>query len=136
MKREYEDAGIAARWLGAEKAAHAYEFACQYVSPSRYGLREDRVLGFERHQIQSDSVATAWINARFPVTGTVQVVYGRDEVCVIEAEALRQSWLDVFVPGRDDAIVLHNVAEAVLFICHERELEFGYRRPLSGASAD
>lgn len=129
--RQYEDAGIPARWLDAEKAAHAYEFACEYVRPDRYGLREDRVAGFESLQIQSDSAASAWVAARFPAAGTVQIVYGPGEVCVIEAEVLRKSWLSLFVPGRDDAIVLHNLTEAALFICHESELEFGYRRPLS-----
>jgi hypothetical protein len=59
--------------------------------------------------------------------GTVQVVYGPDAVFVVDAEALRKNWLNIFVPGRGDAVVLHNLSEAVLFICHERELEFGYR---------
>jgi hypothetical protein len=127
LMREFEAAGIGARWLDAEKAAHAYEYASQYVSPVRYGLRETSVRDIESHAVSSEAVAKAWVNERMPAAGTVQIVYGRDEVCVIDAEALRKNWLNIFVPGRDDAVVLHNISEAVLFICHEGELEFGHR---------
>lgn len=44
---------------------------------------------------------------------------------------LRHAPANLFVPGRDDAIVLHNLTGAALFICHESALEFGYRLPLS-----
>ncbi len=118
---------MGARWLEAEKAAHAYEYASRYVSPVRYGLSEVSVRDIESHMVSSEAVAMSWVNDRLPATGTVQIVYGRDEVCIVDAEALRKNWLNIFVPGRDDAVVLHNLSEAILFICHERKLEFGYR---------
>lgn len=127
LRREFEEAGVGARWLETEKAAHAYEYASQYVSPVRYGLSEETVRDVESHVVSSQAVAKSWVDDRLPAIGTVQVVYGRDEVCVVDAQALRENWLNIFVPGRDDAIVLHNASDAVLFVCHEGELEFGYR---------
>ena len=131
LRREFEEAGVGARWLEAEKAAHAYEYASQYVSPVRYGLREGSVRDIESHTVASEAVAKSWVNERLPATGTVQIVYGRDEVCVVDAQALRENWLNIFVPGRDDAIVLHNLSDALLFVCHESKLEFGYRTATS-----
>jgi hypothetical protein len=44
-------------------------------------------------------------------------------------------WQDIFVPARDDAIVLHNLGAGVLFYCHEEELEYGHRKAQSLAAA-
>jgi len=124
---EYRELGLAARWLDEEHARHAYEFALHYSHKTRYGLNPATVSDIERHVIESDSVAQAWLDARWPYTGTVQIVYGGDDVCVIDAKDFLAQWKNIFTPSRDDAIALHNLSNAVLFYCHEDELEVGCR---------
>lgn len=124
---EYRALGLATRWLDEAHARHAYEFALCYSSDARYGLNPSTVSCIERHIIESDSVATAWIKARWPDTGTVQILYGSEEVCLIDANDFLAQWKNIFVPSRDDAFVLHNLSNAVLFYNHEEELEVGFR---------
>ncbi|MBC3881592.1 hypothetical protein H8K35_08165 [Undibacterium sp. LX40W] len=116
-----------ARWLDAERAKHAYDFALQFGHKNRYGLNESTVSEIERHLIESQSVAKAWLKSRMLESGTVQIIYGDEEVCVIEAKDFIEKWNDIFMAARDDAIVLHNLNRTVLFYCHEEEFEIGQR---------
>ena len=124
---EYNQLSIPARWLDNEKAAHAYAFASQFDNRNRYGLNEATVSNIESLSIGSYSVADAWLRARMPATGTVQVVYGRREVCVVDTTDFLAHWYNIFMPCRDDAIVVHNLESIVLFYCHEQVLEIGRR---------
>ena len=94
---------------------------------TRYGLNQENVTSFERLEIASDSIADAWISARFNKEGTVQIVYGEEEVSVLSAADFVSHWRSIFVPCRDDAIILHNFNKSILFYCHEDELEHGMR---------
>lgn len=125
---EYIESNVQARWLDAEHAKNAYDFALRFSDRSRYGLCGVTVDDIEHLDIASYSVAEAWLKDRLPVEGTVQIVYGDDEVCVVSAEEFVANWKDIFVPARDDAVILHNLSDAILFYCHEEELEFGYRK--------
>ena len=125
---EYEALGLKARWLTEERAKNAYAHALQFSSNKRYGLNEQTTDNVERHIIESRSIADAWLRARMRAEGTLQVVYGPDNVCVLDAAAFLSCWQDVFVPSRDDAIILHNIEKTVFFYCHEEELEAGTRR--------
>lgn len=125
---EYLENELSARWLDPEHAKNAYSYALQFSSKDRYGLSEATVGAIEHVNIESYSVADAWLKDRLPAEGTVQVVYGDDEVCVVAARDFLAKWQSIFVPARDDAIVLHNLGKSVLFYCHEEELEFGHRK--------
>lgn len=125
---EYEVLGLDARWLTEERAKTAYAHALQFTSTKRYGLNEQTIDNIEQHIIESQPVADAWLKARLRAEGTLQVVYGPDDVCVIGAAAFLNCWLEVFVPSRDDAIILHNIDKAAFFYCHEEELEVGTRK--------
>lgn len=127
---EYEQAGIAACWLTSVKASHAYEYALRYSDPARYGLHKERVSEIECLTISNYSAADAWLKARFPQDGTVQVVYGESEVAVLDTHRFLEQWLNILGPGRDDAIVLHNLSATVMFYCHEDEIEVGQRLDL------
>jgi hypothetical protein len=124
---EYEKAGVAARWLAPERARNAYDYALKYSRPERYGLNEQGVSNIDRLVIGSYSVADAWLKERFDSNGTVQIVYGESEVSVMDTTTFLMRWRDIFCPGRDDSIVIHNLSPAILFYCHEEELEIGQR---------
>ncbi|KGF80116.1 hypothetical protein IA69_20055 [Massilia sp. JS1662] len=128
-REEYEALGLAARWLTRERAKNAYAHALKFSSDKRYGLNEQTTDNIERHDIESRSVADAWLKARLRAEGTLQVVYGPDDVCVVDAAPFLDCWQDVFAPSRDDAIILHNLDKTVVFYCHEEELEAGTRKP-------
>ncbi|NVD97071.1 hypothetical protein [Massilia sp. BJB1822] len=125
---EFAELQLQARWLDAEHARRAYDYALQYAHPQRYGLNGATVEQIEQHRIASRTVARAWLAARLSAAGSVQIVFGDDEVCVVPAAQFLASWDQLFFPGRDDAIILHNLDQTVLFYCHEQELEIGQRR--------
>ncbi len=124
---EYKELGIEARWLDSEKAKNAYEYALRFSDKTRYGLNHKFVLGVERIEISSTSIAEAWLCSRLINEGNVQVVYGHDEVCVMAAADFVLHWQSIFLPSRDDAIILHNLNSSIFFYCHENELEYGLR---------
>jgi hypothetical protein len=125
---EYKALGLDARWLTEERAKNAYAHALQFSDNKRYGLNDQTTDNIERHVIESRSVADAWLRTRVRAGGTLQVVYGPDHVCVVDAAAFLNCWQDVFTPARDDAIILHNIDKTIFFYCHEEELEVGTRR--------
>ena len=125
--QEYKNLGLEVRWLDNEHAKNAYEFALKFSDTNRYGLNQDSVNNIEQHIIESYSVADQWLKSRLCNEGTLQVVYGPDEVCVINSDEFLQNWQQIFVPSRDDAIIFHNLDKTVLFYCHEEELEVGQR---------
>lgn len=124
---EYEQAEIAACWLAPVQAEHAYKYALRYSDPARYGLHKERVSEIECLTISSHSIADAWLKAHFPSNGTVQVVYSAAEVAVLDTDRFLDQWLNIFTPGRDDVIVLHNLSATIMFYCHEDEIEVGKR---------
>lgn len=125
--KDYNSLGIEVRWLDEVRSKNAYEYALKFNSNTRYGLNDDTVANIEHLDIESYSVAKSWLSDRLSKNGTLQIVYGHAEVCVIEAETFLARWADIFMPCRDDAIILHNNDETVLFYCHEEELEIGKR---------
>ena len=102
---EYLENEISARWLDPERAKNAYSYALRFSAKDRYGLSEATVEGIEHINIESYTVADAWLKDRLPMEGSVQVVYGDDEVCVVPAAEFLAKWQDIFVPARDDKIV-------------------------------
>ncbi len=125
--RHLETLGLNARWLDKPKAASAYAYAMRFCSSTHYGLESETVAGIEHHDIQSLSIARAWLAEHFPDNGTVQIVFGRKSVCVLDSTAFLENWRNLFLPARDDAFVLHNLSRKVFFYCHEDELEVGER---------
>jgi hypothetical protein len=124
--QEFQELGMPVRWLDADKAARAYEYALSFSSSKRYGLNEETVSAIERLEISSYAVANQWVKARLPATGTVHIVYSEAQVCLLDSSEFLARWQDIFVPRRDDALVFHNLEPCVLFYCHEEELEFGW----------
>ena len=116
-----------ARWLSAEHAKHAYEYALYFSGEKKYGLNENTVSNIDRIVIENHSVADQWLKSRINNEGTLQIVYSNTEVCVVDAEKFIQNWKDLFVPGRDDAIIFENPGQKVIFYSHEDELEVGQR---------
>ena len=125
--REFEESGLDARWLDSDKASKTYSYALNFSATDRIGLAIETVADIETHAIESESVAQEWVRRRVSPSGKVHVVFGPDEVAVVEARLLIDRWHDMFLPGRDDVLVLHAEDDSVLLYCHEEELEYGRR---------
>lgn len=125
--QEFQDSGLEARWLDSDKASKTYKFALKFSATDRYGLSGETVNEIEAHVIDSENAARNWVRRRVNPTGKVHVVFGPDEVAVVEAKLLIDRWPDMFLPGRDDVMILHADDDSVLFYCHEEELEYGRR---------
>lgn len=100
----------------------------KFFDADQYGLSRATVSGIDHLIVQSFPVARAWVADRFPNGGTVQVVFGEHEVCVLDTPFFLENWKHLFVPGRDDALVIHNHSTKIFLFRHENELEVGDRR--------
>ncbi|MFZ6801353.1 hypothetical protein [Undibacterium sp. Di24W] len=124
---EIEELNLDARWLSKEHAKNTYEYALQFSSSNRYGLSEATVNEIERLEIESYSVAENWVISHLESTGKVHIVFGEEEVIVLPTDQFLLNWHRIFVPSRDDAVILHSESKGIMFYCHEQEIEFGYR---------
>ncbi len=125
--REFEENGLQAHWLEGDKARQVHSYALEFSAKGRVGLSIDTVTDIEAHTIDSESTARDWIRKRFGDHGKIHVVFGPDEVAVIDARLLIDRWQDMFLPGRDDAVVLNLQDNSVLLFSHEEILEYGLR---------
>jgi hypothetical protein len=115
-------------WLSEAEAASAYDRALQFTSKSHYGLDPATVTGIERLNVDEPGPeANAWLSRRIG-SGTVLVVFGKQQVCRMDNFFLVENWQDFLCPSRDDAVILPEAGRGVLFYCHEDEFEYGQRR--------
>ena len=126
-KSKIKELKLDTRWLEKSKAKNAYDFAMKFSSTKRYGLNEETVSSIEQLIIDSDSIAKQWLSERLDGNGTVQVVYSSEEVFIIPTKQFLDNWQQIFLPARDDALIVHNLNKQVVFYCHEEELEIGER---------
>ena len=119
------------RWLAEKPARASFDYALQFCRKDAYGLDPHTVAQIQSHDVESISVAKAWLRARIPEDEyTVRVVLGESEVFIASTRFFLERCLDLFCPGRDDAVVLADRADWVLFYNHEVVIEVGWRRGL------
>jgi hypothetical protein len=95
---------------------------------TRYGLDTTTVEDIERISFDDDvPAAQAWLRARVGTTEQLVVVFGDTDGFRCRAGFFLEHWQDVFVPGRDDAVIYATTSPLVLFFCHENEFEAGQR---------
>ncbi len=115
-------------WLSPEDAARIHDRADRLQSREHYGLVPELVRVVERVSAKTDM--TKWLLVRVPArTLRVLIVFARGQVCRLSTTTFIESWQDIFCPSRDDAIILDEDADWVLFYCHEDEFEFGHILP-------
>lgn len=124
---EIEQLNIGTRWLDKIHASNAYVFGANFISNKSLGLNKYSVSLIIKHKIESTFVASNWMKKHFPNDGTVQVIFSEKEVLVMSTSHFLNRWLDIFVTSRDDAIIIHNNSNTVLFYCHEDWIEIGQR---------
>jgi len=124
---EIEKLNLDVRWLSKEHAKNTYEYSIQFSSSTRYGLNEATVNEIKKLEIKSYSVAENWVISHLQSTGKVHVVFSEEEVFVLPTNQFLSNWHRMFLPSRDDAVILHSESKSILFYCHEEEIEFGYR---------
>ena len=127
LPTEYSDLGIDARWLQSDKASNAYSFVTTFCRADYYAIDKAKVEQYSEHKISNHSIAKRWVSSLVSTEGTVQIIYGEDEVVIISAKDFIDRWQDIFCPGRDDAVVLHNLTKVILYYCHEEEWTYGQR---------
>jgi hypothetical protein len=111
-------------WLASDDARHWYEHVDRLQSERHYGFDPTRVDIGER--IKCDEATPDWLRRRIPIQAlVVLIVFGDEEVCQLPTSTLVAEWENIFVPGRDDAIILEPDSNWVLYYHHENEFEFG-----------
>lgn len=115
-------------WLEKTEALQAYADAIRFSSNTRYGLEPATVDQIEHKDADGACEATTiWLTERIG-TGRLRIVFGRESVVLASTDWFLQNWQDVLAPSRDDAIIVPESDNWVLFYCHEDEFEFGRRR--------
>lgn len=126
---ELQHFGEEIRWLEPAIAEAAYVFACRFDSRGHLGLNPETVTTVERLEFDADVIrATSWLRQRLTEHTTLVVVFSEEECFRCRRTFFLDCWPDLFLPGRDDAIVYAERSEAILFVCHEGEFEFGRRK--------
>lgn len=125
--QEFEDLGLSVHWLESEQANETYEIALTFASKKEYGLNPETVADIKMLVIENDLESHAWLKNRMSSEGKVQVAFSSNEVCEMAADDFLDNWQDMFVPARDDVLILHSLDETILFYSHEEELHIGKR---------
>lgn len=114
----------AIEWLPPEDALREYQRADGLQSHEHYGFNPSVVRDIER--VSSETDITSWLQQRVLQSERVIVVFGRDAVCRLPATTLVEQWRDIFLPSRDDAIIIDVSHHWALFYCHHDEFEFAH----------
>ena len=115
-------------WLPQEDAIRIYDRTDRLQSRKHYGFAPELVRVIER--VSSETDMTEWLRLQVTdLTSHVLIVFAREQVCRLSTATFIESWQDIFCPSRDDAIILGEDADWVLFYCHKDEFEFGHTLP-------
>jgi hypothetical protein len=113
--------------LDGPEANAAYERAVGLCSRTRYGLDERAFGVIERLKVDEPSVPPGEWLAKRVGEGELLLVFGRDDAFRVSASLFLGRWQDMFLPSRDDVVILPCGGEWVLFYSHEDEFEFAQR---------
>ena len=125
-QQELSHYGDAFRWLALPEAEDTYREARKYDCQERWGLDPATVDGIEHYDARGkEEAATEWLQQRFGKAASVLVVFGDVDVALVPAAVLVAEWPNIFMPSRDDAIVLADDRSWVAFYQHEDRWEWG-----------
>ena len=108
--------------LPTSETQTAWESSLRFCSRTRYGLDETRFANIEQCSAEGHAT-TDWLAERC-VGKVICVSYEEEAIFETTAEFFLGHWEDLFQPSRDDAIILSQDADWVLFYSHEEEFEF------------
>ena len=129
MRTEIDELGVTVEWLEGEASAKAWKVGQTLDSRDRYGLDAEAVSSSERVEFGDDSERAAlWLGRSLAeVQGPLVVLFGPEEVFRVGKMAFLKAWPEMFVPGRDDAIIYSESDGWCCYVSHENELEVGWR---------
>jgi hypothetical protein len=134
--KELSEFGDSIAWLPKEDAALVYASALAKTSNDHYGLDER----FWKISARWDVDHVGEEEGRTKLAALLGaedffVVYGEEEVFRVSSSVFISRWRDMFLPSRDDVVVIPPSEEWCLFYCHEDEFEFGKKKEPNQALA-
>jgi hypothetical protein len=116
-------------WLPREESAFCYIRASTAISDKHLGLDEERWLVLERWRVEdfSEEEGQTKLKAVIPDEEFL-VVFDEEHVFRISRSTFLAHWRDMFLPSRDDALMISPSGAWCLFYCHEDEFEFGRKK--------
>ena len=119
-------------WLSSNDAYEKYVEALNYCSKSKYGLNELSISDIELFNIESDAseleVSPWLVNKIGHSSQELLIAYSEVNVAELSTVFFIQNWRELFLPARDDVIILPKSDKWIMFYCHEDFFEFGLRR--------
>ncbi len=128
-QKELAHFGSKLSWLPNDAAERDFAVAREATSKERYGLDEQLWEVIERWDVENAGEdATRSRLARHAIDPEVIAYFSPQDVCRMSREVFLAHWQDMFMPSRDDVIVMPLSGGWCLFYCHEDEFEAGKRR--------
>ena len=123
-RQELAEYGEQVHWLEEAEAAKTQARAEQLLSKSEYALERRHLRNLESTVAHPVQKATQWLKQRIE-SGPLYVVFGEKQVCLVSHTFLLKHWQDMFMPSRDDVVVLPVSGKWVLYFSHEEDIEYG-----------
>jgi hypothetical protein len=116
-------------WLAVDAAGSDFSVAIKATSDEHYGLNEHIWEIVERWDIEFvGEEETRSRLAAHVLDSEVVVFFGPQDVCRMSRETFLMHWQDMFMPSRDDVVIMPTSSAWCLFYCHEDEFEVGRRK--------
>lgn len=113
----------AIQWMDAMVAQHTFEHWIAFAATDRYGLHPEKVASIEHVDAEEETI-DSWLETRC-VGNSIVVIFASDAVLETEVEFFLHNWRDMLCPSRDDALIVSQNTNWIMFYCHEDEFEFG-----------
>ena len=121
-------------WFLEADAALVFTRAEKAMSRERYGLDENTWEIVARWDVEKTGLkATRAMLAQYLLEESLLICFGRKDVCRLSRSLFLDHWQDMFIPSRDDVLIMSESCTWAAFYCHEDEFEIG--RPKNFAAA-
>ncbi len=127
-KKELHESGIEGIWLNEESASEFYEYALKFMSNEKWGFDRTKVTNIVEHKVDDEETAKLWLVENMENTSLVYVVFGPKEVLGTGSKIILENWSDLFLPSRDDVLVLAQSGPKIAFYWHEDVWFVGERK--------
>lgn len=116
-------------WLSEEDAALVFTRANKALSQNRYGLDENTWEILEHWDVEKLGLPATREKLDAHVRDeSFLICFGRKDVCRAGRTFFLDHWQDMFVPSRDDILVISESGTWAAFYWHEDEFEVGRPR--------
>lgn len=116
-------------WLNDAQAFDACDRAWECLGRTDYGLNIQLFPTIDRLDVErAEAEAHEWLSQRIGSgNDRLFVVFDEADACTLDPCFFINHWRELFLPSRDDVVILPPHERWALYYCHEDEFQFGLR---------